>query len=174
LGTIIFQGEIKTSIYNKNKDALAIEEKLNYKYTLAEKNMESIKNDYAYKNLNYETIIFYNDENDKILGSYLFKFYQELWNQLKLEGEYLNNSLKPFQYLNWDESYGRIEKDVIPKDIYLNLCFLYYSKATSIYSQMDGLINKFELILKSADKKKVIKSLKKATSDSEIKSILGI
>ena len=39
---------------------------------------------------------------------------------------------------------------------------------------MDGLINKFELILKSADKKKVIKSLKKATSDSEIKSILGI
>ena len=174
LGSIIFQGEIKTSISNKNKDALAIEEKLNYKYTLAEENMESIKKDVAYKNLNHETIIFYNDENDKILGGYLFKFYQELWNQLTLEGVYLNNSLKPFQNLNWDESYGRIEKDVIPKDIYLNLCFLYYSKATSIYSQMDGLINKFELILKSADKKKVIKSLKKATSDSEIKSILGI
>ena len=174
LGTIIFQGEIKTSISNKNKDAIASEEKLNYKYTLAEENMESIKKNIAYKNLNHETIIFYNDENDKILGSYLFKFYQELWNQLTLEGVNLNNSLKPFQNLNWNESYGRIEKDVIPKDIYLNLCFLYYSKATSIYSQMDGLINKFELILKSADKKKVIKSLKKATSDSEIKSILGI
>jgi hypothetical protein len=110
--------------------------------------MESIKNNYIYKNLSDETIIFYDDDNNKILGGYLFKFYQELWNQLTLEGVYLNNSLKPFQNLNWDESYGRIEKDVIPKDIYLNLCFLYYSKATSIYSQMDGLINKFELILK--------------------------
>lgn len=171
-GTIIFQGEIKTSISNKNKDAQAIMEKLNYKYTWAEENMKFLPN-IAFKN-SWAQIQFYNDKNDIILGSYLFKFYQELWNQLTLEGVNLNNSLKPFQNLNWNESYGLIEKDVIPKDIYLNLRFLYYSKATSIYSQMDGLINKFELILKSADKKKVIKSLKKATSDSEIKSILGI
>ena len=77
-------------------------------------------------------------------------------------------------YGSQDYKKFEIESNQIFKNIYLDFCINYCKNISPILDEMQLLEKNFVLITNSPDKRKIDKSLKKATSDSEIKSILGI
>ena len=188
-GLVLYEGEMKSLIFDKNNEAMDIEKKLIPIFQKTESNLLSFKNSKIVNYRNEKSPVGQQDKSinfyyyNNIFGESFFKIYNELWDQVNLESVQFNKAIIPFDNINWtnknwystkDHKNIPIESDQIRKDIYLNICLNYYSKSATILSQMDELIIKFEQILNSPEKSQIRKALKKATTNSEIKSIIGI
>jgi hypothetical protein len=188
-GLVLYEGEIKFLIDDKNSEAMDFEKKLTPIFQKTESNLLSFKNSKIVNYRNEKSPVGQQDKSinfyyyNNIFGESFFKIYNALWDQVNLESVQFNKAIIPFDNINWnnknwystkDHKNIPIESDQIRKDIYLNICLNYYSKAATILSQMDSLIIKFDQILNSPEKAQIRKALKKATTNAEIKTIIGI
>ena len=188
-GLVLYEGEIKSLIDDKNSEAMDFEKKLTPIFQKTESNLLSFKNSKIVNYRNEKSPVGQQDKSinfyyyNNIFGESFFKIYNALWEQVNLESVQFNKAIIPFDNINWnnknwystkDHKNIPIESDQIRKDIYLNICLNYYSKAATILSQMDSLIIKFDQILNSPEKSQIRKTLKKATTNTEIKTIIGI
>lgn len=180
LGTIVYQGEIKTTIAEKTKYYEDYSKNIDQSYKKVQNNLSEFnKNKKIYSDLENKTVDFSEVE---YISKAFDKYYGELWSQIQTEQNSLSIELKPFENLNWDLNYyysvnlNRVgyEIDQVNKDIYLNLCLNFNQRLATILGQMNELEKKFVKILNSQDRFKINKALRKETSDKEIKAILGI